>query len=183
MLTGHGTAVAPDARGEGAEAFLPLLMVASPLPEAQAADFRLRWGARRTPGPLSLMGEVAAAGADEAALPRGPWRSLLDVASLDEAVRARIGEVEAARAVARGTRAELVCANPFLSPVEDGETAVRALIDAAADARIRGILARFARARGIGAAPDVLRAAWLPSAPVEATADLAISCAPPGIVR
>lgn len=183
VLTGHGTAVAPDARGEGAEAFLPVLMVASRLPEAQAAEFRLRWGARRTPGPLGLMGEVAAAGTDEAALRRRPWRSLLDMRSLDEAVRARIDEVEAARAMALGTRAELVCANPFLSPVEDGEAAVRALIGAAAEARIRGILARFARARGIDAAPDVLRAAWLPPAPAGKAADLAIPCAPPGIVR
>ena len=183
VLTGHGTAVAPDARGEGAEAFLPLLMVASPLPESQAADFRLRWGARRTPGPLSLMGEVADAGSDETTLRWRPWRSLLDVASLDEAVRARIAEVETARAVALGTRAELVCANPFLSPVSDGEGAVRALIDAAADARIRGILRRFARARGIDAAPEALRAAWLPPPAVEESPDLAVLCAEPGIMR
>ncbi len=163
VLTGHGTAVAPDARGEGAEAFLPLLMVASPLPESQAAEFRLRWGARRTPGPFALMGEVAEAGGDAAALRRGPWRSLVDVASLDAPVRERIAEIEAAREEALRTRTLLVCANPFLSPVADGEAAVRALIDAAADARIRGILRRFARARGIDAEPDVLRAAWLPA--------------------
>jgi hypothetical protein len=183
VLTGHGTAVAPDARGEGAEAFLPLLMVASPLPEAQAADFRLRWGARRTPGPLGLMGEVAAAGTDAPELRWRPWRSLLDATALDETVRARIAEVETARAVALGTRSELVCANPFLSPLADGETAVRALIDAAADARIRGILRRFARARGIDTTPDALRAAWFPPVPVEETADLAILCAEPAIVR
>jgi hypothetical protein len=178
VLTGHGTAVAPDARGEGAEAFLPLLMVASPIAEAQAADFRLRWGARRTPGPLSLMGEVAAAGGDEAAPRRRPWRSLVDVGSLDDDVRERIAEIEQARGEALRTRAQLVCANPFLSPVEDGEAAVRALIDAAADARIRGILRRFARARGLDADPDVLRAAWLPREGAE-DADLTIRC--PGI--
>lgn len=182
VLTGHGTAVAPDARGEGAEAFLPLLMVASPLTEAQAAAFRLRWGARRTPGPLALMGEVAAA-AEKAPVPRRrAWRSLVDVASLDEDVRARIAEVEAARAEAQRTRAELVCANPFLSPVADGEAAVRALLDAAADARIRGILRRFARLRGIDAEPDVLRAAWL--APrAEEDAGLRFDCYRTGLVR
>lgn len=162
VLTGHGTAVAPDARGEGAEAFLPLLMFASPLPQAQAAEFRLRWGPRRAPGPFTLMADVAAAGADVTTLRRRPWRSLLEVASLDAAVRERITEIEAARAEALRTRAQLVCANPFLSPLQDGETAVRALIDAAADARIDGILRRFARTRGIGAEPRVLRAAWLP---------------------
>jgi hypothetical protein len=174
VLTGHGTAVAPDARGEGAEAFLPLLMVASPITDAQAADFWLRWGARRTPGPLSLMGEVAAAGSDEPALRRRPWRSLVDVASLDASVRERVAEIEQARMEALRTRAQLVCANPFLSPVEDGEAAVRALIDAAADARIRGILRRFARARGLDAEPDVLRAAWLPAAAEDA--DLTLRC-------
>jgi hypothetical protein len=174
VLTGHGTAVAPDARGEGAEAFLPLLMVASPITDAQAADFRLRWGARRTPGPLSLMGEVAAAGGDDAAPRWQPWRSLVEVASLDDGVRERVAEVEAVRADALRTRTQLVCANPFLSPVEDGEAAVRALIDAAADARISGILRRFARARGLDADPEVLRAAWLP--PALEDPDLGIRC-------
>jgi hypothetical protein len=182
VLTGHGTAVAPDARGEGAEAFLPLLMVASPLPESQAADFRLRWGARRTPGPFALMGEVAASGSDEAALRRRGWPSLVDVASLDGTVRERIAEIEAARAEALATRTLLVCANPFLSPVADGEAAVRALIDATADARIRGILRRFARTRGIDAEPDVLRAAWLP-VPAPDDADLTITCEGTALTR
>lgn len=183
VLTGHGTAVAPDARGEGAEAFLPLLMVASPLPASQAADFRLRWGARRTPGPFALMGEVAAAGSEEAALRRRGWRSVVDVSSLDAGVRERIGEIEAARAEALSTRAMLVCANPFLSPVADGEAAVRALIGAAADARIRGILRRFARMRGIDAEPDVLRAAWIPTPATDVAADLGIPCEGTALTR
>ncbi|HEX6036985.1 hypothetical protein [Longimicrobium sp.] len=177
VLTGHGTAVAPDARGEGAEAFLPLLMVASPLTEGQAAEFRLRWGARRTPGPLSLMGEVAAAGDDDASVRRGPWRSLVDLATLDADVRMRIGEVEAERARALQTRAMLVCANPFLSPVAEGEASVRALIDGAADARIRGILRRWARARGVDADPETLRAAWLtPPAEPDPPSPFQLSC-------
>lgn len=163
VLTGHGTAVAPDARGEGAEAFLPLLLVASPLTEAQAAEFRLRWGTRRTPGPLALMGEVAAAGGEDGPVRRGPWRSLVDLETLDDAVRGRIDDVERERAAALRTRALLVCANPFLSPVADGEAAVRGLLDAAADARIRGILRLWARARGVEADPGTLRAAWLPA--------------------
>ncbi|HYW13253.1 MAG TPA: hypothetical protein VE871_14935, partial [Longimicrobium sp.] len=186
VLTGHGTAVAPDARGEGAEAFLPLLMVASPLPESQAAEFRLRWGPRRTPGPFALMGEVAAAGSDGAALRRRPWRSLVDVASLDASVREQIAEIESARQEALRTRTMLVCANPFLSPVADGEAAVRALIDAAADARIRGILRRFARARGVDAEPDVLRAAWLPAGVADAadgTGEVGAACAESKILR
>ena len=176
VLTGHGTAMPPDGRGEGAEAFLPLLMVASPLPEAQAADFRLRWGARSTPGPLYLMSEVAAAGVGGSTPRWSPWRSLVDVASLDGDVRARIAEIEAARNAALRTRAMLVCANPFLSPVEDGETAVHALIDAAADARIRGILRGFARARGIDQDPDILRAAWVPTPPAPPTTGTHFAC-------
>jgi hypothetical protein len=121
------------------------------------------------------MGVVAAAGRGETPLPRRPWRSLLDLGSLDESVRERIGAVERERVEALRTRALLVCANPFLSPVEDGETAVRALVNAAADARIRGILRRFARARGIGADPETLRAAWLPPVPAGA-ADLGTAC-------
>lgn len=176
VLTGHGTAVAPDARGEGAEAFLPLLMVASPLTEAQAAAFRLRWGARPTPGPLGLLGEVAAAGRGEPVPAGRPWRSLLDRAGLDDDARAQVAEVEVARAEALRTRALLVCANPFLSPVADGEAAVRALVNAAADARIRGILRRYARARGLDAPPDVLRAAWLDPAAAEDVHPLAVTC-------
>ena len=161
VLTGTGTAMAPDPRGDAAEAFLPLLMIASPLREPQAAEFRLRWGALRSPGPLSLMGEVAAAGRDEAPPRRAYRRSLVDRENLDAEVRARIAEVERVRDRALRTRATLVCANPFLSPLQDGETAVRALIEGAADARIRGILSRWARSRGMALEPDLIRQAWV----------------------
>jgi len=164
VLTGHGTAVAPDAHGESAEAFLPLLMVAAPLTPAQQADFRLRWGAGRAPSPLSLLADVADAARPDAAPPsRRPWRSLADRGSLDDAVRARIAEVDRAREEALRTRVASICANPFLSAGAEGEAAVRALVNAAADARIDAILRRFARSRGIGAEPDALRAAWLPA--------------------
>jgi hypothetical protein len=166
VLTGHGTAVAPDARGEGAEAFLPLLMVASPLTAAQEAEFRRQWGAHRAPGPLALLADVAAAARPDAApSARRGWRSLVDRASLDAGTRERIAEVERERDAALRTRAAAVCASPFLSPVAEGEAAVRALVNAGADARIAAILRRFARARGIAAEPDVLRAAWLPASP------------------
>jgi hypothetical protein len=162
VLTGHGTAVAPDARGEGTEAFLPLLMVAAPLTAAQEADFRLRWGAQRAAGPLALLTDVAAAALpDRAPSARWWWRSLVDRERLDDAVRERIAEVQRERDTALRTRADAVCANPFLSPTAEGEAAVRALIRAAADARIDAILRRFARARGVDADPAVLRAAWL----------------------
>ena len=176
VLTGHGTAVAPDARGEAAEAFLPLLMVASPMTADQAAAFRLRWGALRSPGPLALLADVAAsASGGAAAPPAAQWHSLVDRASLDASVRERIARVERERDEALRTRAVLVCANPFLSPLADGETAVRALLHAAADARIRGILRRFAHARGIDAAPDVLRATWVDAPPSAATAGVPAS--------
>jgi hypothetical protein len=161
VLTGTGTAMAPDPRGDAAEAFLPLLMIASPLTEAQAGEFRLRWGALRSPGPLSLMAEVAAAAREEPASRRAPRRSLVDRENLDGEVRARIAEVDRVRERALRTRATLVCANPFLSPLMDGEAAVRALIDAAADARIRGILRRWGQARGMRIDPDLIRRAWV----------------------
>jgi hypothetical protein len=162
VLTGHGTAVAPDARGEGAEAFLPLLMTAAPMTPAQAEDFRLRWGAHRAPGPLSLLARVAAAARPDAApSSRWQWHSLSDRASLDDGVRARIAEVEAERDGALAERAAAVCANPFLSPRAEGEAAVRALVVAAADARIDAILRRFARDRRLPADTGAMRAAWL----------------------
>lgn len=164
LLTGHGNAVAPDARGAAVEAFLPLLMAASPLAPGQDAAFRARWS-QRTPGPLALAAEVAGSADDaEAAPAHHPGLSLLDRTQLDPEVRARIAEVERRRAQALRTRAALVCANPLLSPVHDGEAAVRALLNHAADARIRGILLGWARARGIGGDPEVLRRAWVDGA-------------------
>lgn len=166
VLTGHGTAVAPHARGEGTEAFLPLLMAAAPMTPAQEWDFRLRWGERRTPGPLSLLADVAAAArADRAPPSRWAWRSLADRAALDDGVRARIAEVERERDAALATRAAAVCANPFLSPRAEGEAAVRALVAAAADARIDALLRRYARARRLPADVPAMRAAWLPASP------------------
>lgn len=164
LLTGHGTAVAPDARGAAVDAFLPLLMAASPLAPGQEAEFRARWS-RRTPGPLALAAEVAGSGSTAEPV-RGydPGLGLLDRSQLDAEVRARIHAVELRRGQALRTRAALVCANPFLSPVHDGEAAVRALVHHAANARIRGILLGWARARGIGEDPEVLRRAWVTEA-------------------
>ncbi|WP_420126246.1 hypothetical protein [Longimicrobium sp.] len=164
VLTGHGTALAPDARGAAVDAFLPLLMEAAPLAPGQDATFRARWS-RRTPGPLALAAEVAGgagdAGPDE---PHATGLGLLDRSQLGPHVRARIAQVQGRREQALRTRAALVCANPFLSPVHDGEAAVRALLNAAADARIRGILLGWSRARGITENPEVLKRAWVDTA-------------------
>lgn len=168
LLTGHGTAVAPDARGDAVEAFLSLLMEASPLPAGQDAAFQARWS-RRTPGPLALAAEVAGPPEDAGSVSSGAaGAGLPDRAQLGARVRARIEAVQARRDQALRTRAALVCVNPFLSPVHDGEAAVRALLNDAADARIRGILLAWARARGVDEDPEVLKQAWVDAAPADA---------------
>lgn len=161
LLTGHGTAVPPDARGVALDIFLPLLAAGSPLTPEREAELRMRWRSR-TPGPLALVAEVVGMTDGERHSPRDAgWASLVDRTRLDGDVRARIAEVERRRDDALRARAALACANSLLAPLPEGEPAVRALVHAAAEARIRGILRAWARARRMDVEPEVLRRAWL----------------------
>jgi hypothetical protein len=85
----------------------------------------------------------------------------VDLGRFPSAGRAEVAEVERRRDGALEARRRLVCRNPFLHPLAEGEATVRALLHAAADARIALILRRHARAQGVTLAPDALRLAWL----------------------
>jgi hypothetical protein len=159
VLTAYGMAVVPDVRGWDADALLPLLLVTSALSPEQEAEFRAAWSPGRTPGPYRMIVGIAAAPASSReARPPGP---LVDLGRFPSAGRAEVAEVERRRDGALEARRRLVCRNPFLHPLAEGEATVRALLHAAADARIALILRRHARAQGVTLAPDALRLAWL----------------------
>jgi hypothetical protein len=161
VLSGHGTAVAPDARGRLGAAFLPLLMEASPLPSGARSEFGRLWGPRQAPGPLALVGEAVAAGGEGPAGRPGGSYSVVDRARLSDKARERIAQVERRRDELLADRAEALCRNPFLSLGPAGEARVERLVRHAARLKVRGIVRQEARAMGVGADPARLEAAWL----------------------
>jgi hypothetical protein len=90
---------------------------------------------------------------------------MMELLAAGEGVRAEAAAVLALRdsAVARWSAAR--CANPFAAHGPRGEASVRRLADAAAAARVRGIVLLRARALGLEAAPAWLADAWLATPP------------------
>lgn len=166
-LLGHGGAVAADPRGRSADAFLTLLDAAAPLPAARRAEFVRDWGSGRFPGALALVEQVLDGAAERSFAPPPPPDTLPDLrAQVRRSARlaSAVGEVEQHRARVAQELEAAACAvgAPALGPGATSE--MRALLYAAAQARIRGIIRRTvpgARgARGLGtafaAAPEVL---------------------------
>jgi hypothetical protein len=162
FLGGHGLALAPGAR-EDAEPFMEMMMVVSPVPEPARREFLARWGADRVPGASEVASRIVApadAGAPPAPAAR-PEPGMVELLAAGERVRAEAAAVMALRDSALAQWNAARCANPFPAHGPRGEAAVRRLADAAASARIRGIVLTRARALGMDAAPSWLRDAWL----------------------
>ena len=162
FLGGHGLALAPGAR-EDAEPFMEMMMVVSPVPEPSRRAFLARWGADRVPGATEVANRIVAP-ADAGALPAPaarPEPGMAELLAAGERVRTEAAAVMALRDSALAQWNAARCANPFSAHGPRGEAAVRRLADAAASARIRGIVLTRARALGLEAAPAWLRDAWL----------------------
>jgi hypothetical protein len=159
VLTAYGMAAVPDVRGWDADALLPLLLVTSALAPEQEVEFRATWSAGRTPGPYRMIASIAAAPATAPGVRSGS--PIVDLRRLPSAAREEIAGIERLRIEALSLRMRLVCRNPFLHPLTDGEARVREMIHAAADARIALIVRRQARAQELRVSPEALRSAWL----------------------
>lgn len=165
FLGGHGLALPPGAR-EDAEPFMEMMMVVSPVPEPARREFLARWSADRVPSATEVAARIVAsapAGAPPAAAARGE-PGMMELLAAGEHVRAEVAAVMALRDSALTQWNAARCANPFPAHGPRGEAAVRRLADAAASARIRGIVLTRARALGLDAAPAWLREAWLAAA-------------------
>lgn len=161
-LSGYGLALAPGGRGEPSDAFLSLLMVASPVPDATRHEFLLRWGRGRVPGGFELAERVL--GDDADALPLPTAGAPAGMAEVMEARRAVLEEVAAVRRLRDSALAEWEAArrrSPFAAGGPTTELSVRRLVDAAAEARVRGVLLRHARALGFVELPAWLPEVWL----------------------
>jgi hypothetical protein len=166
FLGGHGLALAPGAR-EDAEPFMEMMMVVSPVPEPARREFLARWGADRVPAAIEVASRILAP-ADAGAPPARAAREepgMMELLAAGERVRTEAAAVLALRdrELARWNAAR--CANPFGAHGPRDQAAVRRLADAAAAARIRGIVLTRARALGFDAAPSWLQETWLGSAP------------------
>lgn len=167
FLGGYGLALAPGAR-EDAEPFMEMMMVVSPVPEPARREFLARWGADRVPAAGEVAGRIILAPADAgapAAPAARPEPGMVELLAAGERVRAEAAAVMALRDSALAQWSAARCANPLAAHGPRGEAAVRRLADAAAAARIRGIVLTRARALGMDAAPLWLQETWLRSAP------------------
>lgn len=166
FLGGHGLALAPGAR-EDAEPFMEMMMVVSPVPEPARREFLARWGAARVPAATEVADRIlapAGAGAPPAPAARGE-PGMVELLAAGARVRADAAAVTALRDGALAQWDAARCANPLAAHGPRGEAAVRRLADAAAAARVRGIVLTHARALGMDAAPRWLQETWLSGAP------------------
>lgn len=166
FLRGHVAALAPGVRDD-AGPFMEMLMVASPVPEAARREFLARRAAGRVPSAFETAGRIASRA--PAALPppaaARPAPGMTELLAAGERVRADAAAVEAHRDSVLAQWSAARCASPFTATGSRGETSVRRLADAAAAARVRGIVLTRARALGFDAAPDWLVQVWLAPAP------------------
>jgi hypothetical protein len=159
FIGGHGLALAPGARDD-ADSFMEMLMVVSPVPEPVRRAFLARWGVHRVPSAFEVADRIAPRAQ---ALPAGAARrdaGMVELLAAGEAVRAEAGAVMALRDSVLAQWSSTRCANPFAAHGSRGEAAVSRLADAAASARIRGIVLTRARALGLESAPPWLQAIW-----------------------
>lgn len=166
FFAGHGIALGPGAGGEGGGAFVELLDHASPLPEALRRELLLRWGPGRVPGALEIHARVLPddPGPAPRAFRAGRAPQMTAVVARGAAVREEVAEVERTRMAAVERWAARACARPLEAHGPRGRAAVEAAARAAAEARVRGILLRHARAVGFEAPPAWLRELWLGTA-------------------
>jgi hypothetical protein len=165
FIGGYGLALLPGTREEAAAPFMEMMTVASPVPERARRDFLARWGAGRVPGAFDVAGRVLA---DAAPVPRRvtrPEPGMAELLAAGSGVRGAVAEVVERRDSVLLHWSAARCANPLAARGVRGEWAVQHLADAAAEARVRGIVLTRARALGLDAAPAWLREAWLGAAP------------------
>lgn len=144
-LLGHGGAIPADPEGQSADAFLTLLDAASPLPTPRRAEFLRDWGSGRFPGALSLVQQVLEDATRQRFVPPPPRDTLPDLRAevrRSAKLASAVGEVEMRRAKVARQLDTATCSMSAaaLGPGATGE--MRALLYAAAQARIRGIIRR-----------------------------------------
>jgi hypothetical protein len=162
LLGGPGLALTPGARDD-AGPFMEMMNVVSPVPEAARREFLARWGSGRVPSGLEVAKRIVARAGDGLAPAPAARRApgMMELLAAGEGVRAEVAAVMALRDSAVAEWSAARCANPFAAHGPRGEASVRRLADAAAAARIRGIVLLRARALGLEAAPPWLAEAWL----------------------
>jgi hypothetical protein len=166
FLGGHGLALLPGARADAAGPFMEMMTIASPLPDASRRGFLARWGAGRVPSGFEVASRIvqrAGAGPVPRVASR-PAPGMLELLRAGAGVRADVAAVMAIRDSAVAEWSAAASANPLAARGPRGEAAVTRLADAAAGARVRGIVLARARALGLDAAPGWLNEVWLGAA-------------------
>lgn len=162
FLGGYGLSLLHDTSGMSAEALLPLLDVASPVPASTRQEHLRIRGPGRLPTAHDLLVGVVG-GESRRPLSRsravGP-PPMREVAERGAAVRGEIERAVQERDEVLRSWAGARCAQPLPAHGAVEDRAARRLIAAAADARVRGIVLRHARALGLAEAPDWLRQEW-----------------------
>ncbi|HEX2206581.1 MAG TPA: hypothetical protein VHG93_02805, partial [Longimicrobium sp.] len=161
FIGGSGLALMPGARTDAAEPFMDLMMVASPVPAPARRDFMGRWGPGRTPGGFELAGRIAGQAGPAPAPAVRPAPGMAELLATAERVRVEVDSVLALRGRVMAEWAAARCVNPLTGWASRPEP----LVNAAAEARIRGVVLAHARALGFQDAPAWLREAWLGTAP------------------
>lgn len=161
FLGGYGLALMPGARTDAAAPFMEMLMVASPVPEPARRDFMGRWGPGRPQTGFDLAGRMASGTAPRPSLAERPAPGMAEVMAARGQVRA---EADSVLALRDRLLAEWWAAR-CPSPLAGWDPHAERLLDAAASARIRGVVLAHARRLGFEDAPAWLRDVWLGPAP------------------
>jgi hypothetical protein len=164
LLTGYGGVRTPDPEGRGAAVFARLLAAASPVAPEDTRRWLEAYGPGRLPRAFELAAEVGAWSPDEvwaepAAAPQGAPADPADALALAEDARREVDGILIVRRNAHQREHDAPCRSLAAGTHE----ARRDLVNAAADARVRGtVLAYAGRIAGATGRRWMLRALYGP---------------------
>lgn len=145
LLTGYGGVRGPDAEGRGAAVFARLLAAASPVPAEDARRWLEAHGPGRAPRPFDLVAELGAWRPDEVwtelpAVPDGAPADPAEALALAEEARREVDGIRIIRRNAHQREHDVPC-RPLTAGTHEAR---RDLVNAATDARVRGVLLGYA---------------------------------------